>query len=205
MSKHGLKKKCSKCHKILDVINFHRNKKRKDGLSYWCKKCHKKYRRENKEKIRKAQKKYRDTHKQKIKEYLKKNKERIEKKRKEYYKKHCKKLRKNSIVYRRNNKEKLKVIHHNYYKTNENKVKDYYLQKKYGITLDDYNKILKKQKGKCWICEAFPKTRRLSVDHSHKTGQVRGLLCHRCNRGLAWFSDNPKLLNRAAKYLMKGR
>ena len=55
------------------------------------------------------------------------------------------------------------------------------LQQKYGITLDDYNKMLKMQKGTCCICKKFPHNKSLAVDHDHKTGKVRGLLCCKCN------------------------
>jgi Recombination endonuclease VII len=53
-----------------------------------------------------------------------------------------------------------------------------------GITDADYEALLAAQGGGCAICGNPPKTRRLHVDHDHKTGKVRGLLCHRCNRAL---------------------
>lgn len=63
--------------------------------------------------------------------------------------------------------------------------------KTYGITGDDYEALLKRQGGKCAICRARPKSKRLAVDHDHKSGAVRGLLCSRCNHdlmGAAWDS-----------------
>jgi hypothetical protein len=49
----------------------------------------------------------------------------------------------------------------------------------------DYLALLDAQQGTCAICGHPPKTRRLAVDHDHKSGNVRGLLCHFCNRTLA--------------------
>lgn len=53
-----------------------------------------------------------------------------------------------------------------------------------GITEAEYDRLLAVQGGGCAICGNPPKTRRLHVDHDHKTGAVRGLLCFRCNRAL---------------------
>ncbi len=54
--------------------------------------------------------------------------------------------------------------------------------KQLGVTDDQYERLLAAQGGHCALCPSTPKTRRLAVDHDHKTGKVRGLLCHRCNR-----------------------
>lgn len=63
--------------------------------------------------------------------------------------------------------------------------------KTYGLTATDYDALLQAQGGRCAICRARPKSKRLAVDHEHKTGAVRGLLCSRCNHdlmGSAWDS-----------------
>lgn len=73
-------------------------------------------------------------------------------------------------------------------------------RKQLGLTIEDYERLLAAQGGGCAICGATPKTRRLDVDHDHRTGAVRGLLCHRCNRALpSWV--NVRWLFRAAAYL----
>lgn len=73
-------------------------------------------------------------------------------------------------------------------------------QSKYGITKTGFNKMIKDQNGKCVICNAkFIKTP--CVDHCHKTGKVRGLICYKCNYVLGFCGDNPTLLKSAITYL----
>lgn len=80
----------------------------------------------------------------------------------------------------------------------------YNLKKCFGLSLEQYDLMLKAQKGRCAICRR-PETkyhRKLCVDHDHKTGRIRGLLCIRCNGGLSFF-DNRELLDAMTKYLKK--
>jgi hypothetical protein len=72
--------------------------------------------------------------------------------------------------------------------------------KQLGITDEVYFEMLERQGGHCALCLATPKTRRLHVDHDHKTGAVRGLLCHRCNRALPEWVDRDWLF-RTITYL----
>lgn len=77
-----------------------------------------------------------------------------------------------------------------------------HLQQKYGISEQEYDKLLTKQNGVCAICERkCTKQKNLCVDHDHETGKVRGLLCDNCNVGLGRFKDSLKLLLKAAEYL----
>jgi hypothetical protein len=64
-----------------------------------------------------------------------------------------------------------------------------------------YDALVDLRGERCEICNREPVTRRLNVDHDHKTGNLRGLLCYRCNYGLDWFADDPERLRRAADYL----
>ncbi len=92
------------------------------------------------------------------------------------------------------------------------KQRDYDLLRNYGITVNEYEVILKEQGGVCWICQNPPKNNRLSVDHKHEKGErrrgprekrsrVRGLLCWHCNAALGKFKDDPKLMRKAAEYI----
>lgn len=81
------------------------------------------------------------------------------------------------------------------------------LKNRYGMTFKDYEKMLEEQDGKCKICGATTSGGRglFHVDHDHKTGIVRGLLCQQCNVGLGCFKDNPKSLASAITYLLETR
>jgi hypothetical protein len=83
--------------------------------------------------------------------------------------------------------------------------RDGIIRRQYGITLDQYNKMLKAQNNKCAICgnEDEVEGRKLAIDHCHNKGHVRGLLCGKCNRGLGLFYDNPELLQNAINYLAR--
>jgi len=83
--------------------------------------------------------------------------------------------------------------------------RDGIVRRQYGITLAQYEQMLRDQDNKCAICgnEDEVEGRRLAVDHCHQNGNIRGLLCGKCNRGIGLFYDNPKLLEKAISYLTK--
>jgi hypothetical protein len=70
-------------------------------------------------------------------------------------------------------------------------------QQKYGLSLEEYDALLAKQDERCAICG---RKCALQVDHDHKTRKVRGLLCGRCNHGLA-FLEAQGFLSKALRYL----
>jgi hypothetical protein len=77
----------------------------------------------------------------------------------------------------------------------------YYLRT-YGITAADYERMLSEQGGVCFVCRGLnTKGRRLHVDHDHKTGAVRRLLCSGCNGALGHAKDDPAVLRKLADYL----
>lgn len=83
------------------------------------------------------------------------------------------------------------------------------LKRRYNVTPAEIYAIYKKQEGKCAICEAkgdiwelgFKTKAPFCIDHDHKSGKVRGLLCSHCNKGLGMFRDNRKTMVNAIKYL----
>lgn len=92
----------------------------------------------------------------------------------------------------------------------KNQWRGYTLKRKYGITTEDYNKMADLQQGKCAICgeEQLTEnnqynTKKLVIDHSHKNGKVRGLLCSECNNGMGKLKDSVEILKKAINYLKK--
>jgi len=81
--------------------------------------------------------------------------------------------------------------------------RDKYLRKKYGITEATYTKMFLLHNATCWICKKKPKKSALNVDHDHKTGQVRGLLCFFCNKFLVGRRrrEHSYLFDAASAYL----
>lgn len=75
------------------------------------------------------------------------------------------------------------------------------LERRYGLSLSDFEMLSNHQAGKCAICEMFPSSGRLVVDHCHTTNVVRGLLCNTCNIGLGAFKESLFNLSKAAEYL----
>jgi len=77
-----------------------------------------------------------------------------------------------------------------------------HLKAKYGITVQEYNDQLAFQKNKCAICEeALVDSFHTVVDHNHDTGEVRGILCRKCNTGIGMLKDSKEVLSKAIKYL----
>lgn len=76
------------------------------------------------------------------------------------------------------------------------------LKSKYGLTLAQYEAMVVKQAGRCAICQdELGEGRKSHVDHDHRSGRVRGILCNNCNGGLGKFRDRIDLLYSAIRYL----
>lgn len=125
-----------------------------------------------------------------------------------YYQKNKDKLDSNAKKWRQNNPEKLKEFQKQYrltevYKKHRRRSVYY----RYGLSLEQYEEMLKLQNGVCYIChqpetrKAWGKVKQLCVDHNHITNKVRKLLCDSCNLLLASVKENPTILKNAINYL----
>lgn len=80
-----------------------------------------------------------------------------------------------------------------------------HLRRKFGITQAEYEQMLDAQGGGCGVCGDAPRPgQALHVDHDHRTGRVRGLLCVNCNNGLGQFKEAPGRVRMALEYLEAG-
>jgi hypothetical protein len=116
-----------------------------------------------------------------------------------WYLKNKKTVIKNNKKYHELNKEKIKVLN-----------QKLHLKNKYSLTFEQYNKILESQNDVCAICknkeislDSIGNIRELAVDHNHITGNIRGLLCNKCNRMIGFSNDNKQVLINAIEYLTK--
>ena len=75
----------------------------------------------------------------------------------------------------------------------------------HGITIEQFELLAKKQHGVCAICKSPPskqnRKKRLCIDHCHKTGKIRGLLCSKCNHGIGLFGDDKAIIVSAVNYI----
>lgn len=76
-----------------------------------------------------------------------------------------------------------------------------HLKRTYGITLDEFDSLVNLQNNKCKICKSSFNEIQPCIDHCHKTGIVRGILCKSCNQMLGFSKDNAEVLEEAIKYL----
>lgn len=156
----------------------YRKKRRAKNLEH-CRAQEQKWRDENRERHRETQRKWHLKNPDWLCEYNEKNSERIKRKRAAYF-----------------NKRK---------EDDPNFVRSCHLWKIFGITVAEYNLMLKMQNGGCAICGKTPEEngRSLCVDHVHGTSWIRGLLCGTCNTGIGLLQDDPEILQKAIEYIME--
>lgn len=107
------------------------------------------------------------------------------------------------LAYQEANREHRSGYMKSYYANNKRAHMDRSLRKLYGISVDVYELLLKLQNNVCAICDnPCSSGRRLAVDHNHRTGMIRGLLCQSCNHAVGLLDDDPNRATRLAIYLL---
>lgn len=111
-----------------------------------------------------------------------------------------------TFAWRKSNPEKWRSYRVKYWKKHKVKLSAERRRRRladYGLTPEQFDAIVEAQGGRCRICGDPPTGRwkRLHVDHDHKTGAIRGLLCVGCNRAIGYLSDSPERARRVADYL----
>ena len=161
---------------------------------------HKAYRETHKE----EQKAYRETHKEERKAYRETHKEESESYQRAYHETHKEERnarnRVRSKAYYKTHKEKRKAYDETHKEERKARNRAAEIQRKYKLTMTEYSILLSSASGHCAICGEPAK---LHIDHDHKEGGVRGLLCGSCNRMLGLAFDNPDTLRNAIAYLEK--
>lgn len=226
------KKLCSKCDRHLDVSSFHKDRSLPSGLRNWCKSCAKEYHSKNKGKPY-GTRSLPDSDIDKVVSLYLENKSYREiseifnismntvgnilkskgitpraQKRSNHvvvpegfsYCGRCRSIKESNLFHKRKSTEQGK-----------NSVciecdRDKRLISVYGMDLKKYNALLEGQNGTCAICKGENKNdRNLAVDHCHKSGKIRGLLCENCNRALGLFEDDPIRMIEAIRYIERHR
>lgn len=188
-------KRCSRCKNEKQLTSFHRETGRKDGLSYWCKTCQSE-----------RQKVYRDANPEKRKAAMRSwyecNREYALQQKREWYQEN-----REAVLEAKKNLDPVvaRARRRAYREKYPDRVKESDRRQgiqRYGITVDEYDRWFAKQEGACAICRRpCASGRRLSVDHCHETGTVRGLLCGKCNTAIGLLEDNTDLMRAAIDYL----
>lgn len=109
--------------------------------------------------------------------------------------------------WRERNLERARKNGKRYYENNKDRIAELNRRgriRAYGITPEEYDRMLLAQDKCCALCRRLLETR-ICIDHDHATGQVRALLCVSCNSGLGDLQDDPELMRRAAEYVERHR
>lgn len=189
----GATKTCTGCGETQPLDAFHRNAGCRDGRYTRCKKCVREYGREHRKKPevrarRNASERERRRDpavREREREYQRRWRAKNPEKDAEY-----------SRRYAEANREKSRESTRRWFEANPGYSHAHYIKKTYGITVEEYDKIIARG---CAICGKSEG--RMCLDHCHTTGKVRDCLCQQCNVGIGHFKDDPTLLARAIQYL----
>lgn len=137
-------------------------------------------------------------------EWKKRNKERMQLYQKLWKEAHIGYSKEKSKEWRSKNPEKRKEHFISFKEKNPKYYQDKHLKGSYGISIQDYETMLHNQNGLCAICRTHYESvsrKRLFVDHNHKTGKIRALLCHKCNAAIGMANEDTDILFAMVSYL----
>lgn len=183
-----IEKICTGCKQVKAISEFTRDKLTKDGLKHRCRPCLTQQKRESRHRNPIA-------NQQACKRWAARNPEKV--------KGYGRKYRSVKV-----NRERAAVAGKKWAQKNRERCKYLGLRaclKRYGLTPESYGSLLEKQNNCCAICQEPSKGGRLSVDHCHRTGRVRGVLCKNCNTAIGLLRDAPSLFFKAIEYLKRVR
>jgi hypothetical protein len=192
-------KSCSFCRETKLLSDYRQRSKNKDGRANKCKGCVNKddaiYRKKNAARVLIRSTAFRQAHRAELKERAnqrnRSNKEQFNATRRAYYAKNSKR------ICLKNDESRAR---------HPLTAKNSTLRRKYKLLLDDYLRLSEKYNACCWICKRHQTQvpcQHICVDHDHKTGHVRGLLCRNCNTALGRFNDSISSLSSAIQYLTR--
>jgi len=208
-----MEKVCIKCGETKPLSEFYKHKNAKDGHQSTCKVCQciskgnwyrantgraaassKAWTKANPERMADLQRTWKEA-----------NLDREAARKKAWRKAHPDRAAATNRHWRQANRDYLRAATRAWSEANPDRIASTRLQREYGISLVEYDKMLRAQTNRCAICGKTPaeEGRRLAVDHDHETDKLRGVLCGNCNRGLGLFMHDPELLQRAIAYLEK--
>ena len=151
-----------------------------------------------------------------------KDKEKLKERNRVYYQAHREHIRLYQKEYNKNNREKIRqrrqkrlpisrILDREHYYRTRDRHRELHTARKYGISVEEYRNLFIKQNNLCAVC-GNPETavdkingniRSLALDHNHKTGEIRGLLCQNCNNAIGHLHEDLTLLDKIRNYLKK--
>jgi hypothetical protein len=142
----------------------------------------------------------------KYKEYKRawelRNKDKVRESKQRYREANREKLNAAERTRRAKDPDKRRAYAREWWKNNPIKRRDYWYRKKYGISYSQYDTMCQKQHNVCATCfQPELNFETLCVDHNHKTGMVRKLLCHNCNSALGMIGENIETLQNMILYI----
>lgn len=160
------------------------------------------------EKLRARKKRHYEKRKSHIlarnKKYVEEHREKIRAYHKKYNELNKEKIR----MYRVANRESARQKDNEHYQRTKERHREVWASKKYGISVEGYRNLVQRHEGKCGLCgepeiskDKQGNVKRLAVDHRHKDGKVRGLLCQRCNQAIGLLREDLSLIKKVIKYL----